>query len=108
MLGLGEEFHRPVERGKHAAAVYVADQDDRGIDRLGESHIHNVVGAEVNLRRGTRALNHNDILLGREAMIGLQHFGEQSLLLFLIFDCTVVPDRFSAEHQLRARVRVRL
>ena len=65
LLGFGEEFHRPVERGKHTAAVYVSDQDDRGIDRLGKPHVHNVVGAEVNLRRGTRTFNYNDILLGR-------------------------------------------
>ena len=49
------------EAGDDAAAVDVADEDDRNIGRLGKPHVGDVAGAQVDLGRAARALDEDDV-----------------------------------------------
>ena len=52
---------RADETRDHAAAVDVADEDHRHARRLGEAHIGDVAGAQVDLGRAARALDQDDV-----------------------------------------------
>ena len=55
--------HRPGadQAGDHAAAVDVADQHDRHVGGLGEAHVGDVAGAQVDLGRAAGALDQHQV-----------------------------------------------
>ena len=49
------------ETGDDAAAVDVADEHDRHVGRLGEAHVGDVAGAEIDFGRAAGALDQHDV-----------------------------------------------
>ena len=56
-----------------AAPVDVADEHDRNAGRLGEAHVGDVAGAEVDLGRAAGALDEDDVGIGDDAGEALHH-----------------------------------
>ena len=68
LLVLVQQLDRAVERGEHAAAVDVPDEQHRCVHELRKSHVHDVVLLEIDLGRAAGALDDNDVVLGGEAV----------------------------------------
>ena len=71
---------RADEAGDDAAAVDVADQDHRHVGGLGEAHIGDVAGAQIDLRRAARAFDEDKVGVARRLREALQHAGSSSRL----------------------------
>ena len=52
---------RTDERGDHVAAIDVADQHDRHVGRMRESHVGDVMRAQIRFRRAARAFDDDDV-----------------------------------------------
>ena len=65
------------EARDHAAAVDVADDDDRHVGGAGKAHVGDVVAAQVDLRRAAGALDQHQIGLAPSALEALEHIGQQ-------------------------------
>ena len=61
LVGRVEQRDRPVHRGEHAAAIDVADDDDRHVRVPGEAHVDVVAGPQVDLGRAAGALAQDDV-----------------------------------------------
>jgi hypothetical protein len=64
---------RPEDLRDDAAAVDVADDDDRRVGRSGEPHIGDVARSKVDLRRRASALDEDDVRLRPEAREAFEH-----------------------------------
>ena len=93
-----------VQLGEDAAAVDVADQQHRRVDKLRKPHVHNVILAQVDLGGGARALNHENIVFGGETVIGAQNIGDQAALHFEVFLRVVMPAHLAVHNELASRV----
>ena len=83
-----QQRHRAVELREHAAPVDVPDQQHRRIHQLCQAHVDDVVLLQVDLRRAARALDDDDVVFRRQALIGLQDLRNQAL-----FSCGNIPPR---------------
>ena len=61
LLGL-EQLERADEGGEDAAPVDVADQQHRGVGGVGDVHVDDVAGAQVDLGRAAGALDHDQVV----------------------------------------------
>ena len=66
-----------IELGEHAPPVDIAYQQHRGIHQLGHAHIHNVLLLQIDFRRASRALDDDDVVFRRQAVVGLQNLGDE-------------------------------
>ena len=60
-LRLGKEHQRPQKLGEHSAPVDISRQEHRRVHQLCQSHVHNVVFLQVDLRRAASPLDHDDV-----------------------------------------------
>ena len=75
---------RADQAGDDAAAIDVAEQHHRHVGGRGKSHIGDVAGAQIDLRRAAGAFDQDDIGLAREVRKTLQHRRQQRRLLVQI------------------------
>ena len=76
-LGRLEHAMGAGEAGDDAAAIDVAEQHDRHVGRRRKSHIGDVAGAQIDLRRAAGAFDQDDIGIAREVRKTLQHRRQQ-------------------------------
>ena len=76
-LGRRQQRVRADELRDDAAALDVADQHDRHVGGLGEAHIGDVAGAQIDLGRAAGALDEHEIGLRGEPVEGCQHARQQ-------------------------------
>ena len=103
-LVLAQQGNRPVELGEDAAAVDIPREQNRRVHELGKAHVHNVVLAQVDLRRGARPLDDDHVILGGKALIGREDLGDQGLLHLEIVARVVLPAHLPHDDELAARV----
>ena len=94
--------------GDDAAAINVADEDHGGVGGARESHIRNVVLAQVDLGRASRALRDDEIGIGAEPRETLQNRAEKLRLQLLIIARGGGADDAPAQHHLCAGAALRL
>ena len=99
---------RAVELGEHAAAVDVAHQQHRRIHHAGKAHVDDVVFLQVDLRGAARALNNDDVILTRKALVGFHHRGDEVALSAIVFHRGHIALYASVHDDLTADVRRRL
>ena len=75
---------RADEAGDDAAAVDVADEDDRGLGGAGEAHVGDVVGAEVGLGGAAGAFDEDEVGVRRDNVKAFQYVGEEGALEGLV------------------------
>ena len=63
-----EQFQRPHKGGKRTAAVDVSDQEDGRAKMLCHAHIDDIVCLEIDLGGAARALDHEQIIRGTQAI----------------------------------------
>ncbi|MNF88370.1 hypothetical protein D3C84_708630 [compost metagenome] len=73
LLGRREQLEGADQMGEHAALVDVGDQDHRAVHRLGEAHVGDIAGAQVDLGRRAGALHHHHRIRRAQARVGGQH-----------------------------------
>ena len=94
--------------GKDAAAVDIARQKHRRAHRLCQAHVDDVVFFQVDLGGTARALDHDDVVLGRKRVVGLQHQRHQALFVGKIFPGVHVAQNLSLYNDLGSRICRRL
>ena len=67
-VGRIDHRFRADDLGDHAAAVDIAQDDDRNIGRAGKSHIGEIASPEIDLGGGTRTFDKNEIRLGLQSI----------------------------------------
>jgi hypothetical protein len=95
---------RADEMGEHAAAVDVADEPDRDVDRLGEAHVRDVARAQVHFRRAARAFDDQPVELARQPRPRSQHGIHRHALVVVIRAGIEVGDGPAVDDHLRAPV----
>ena len=88
-----QQFHRAKQLGKHAAAVNITHQQHRGIHQLGQPHVHDVVGFQVDFSRAACALDDDNIKIFRQAVVSRQNIGDE-----LFFTAEILRRRHLAAH----------
>jgi hypothetical protein len=56
---------------KHAAAVNIPRQKNRGSDSLREAHVDDIILFQIDLGGASRAFDHDDVVLRGERVVGL-------------------------------------
>ena len=103
LLGL-QEGQGAVELGKDAPPVNVPHQQDGGVHQLGQTHVDDVVGLEVDFRRAACPLDDEDVILPAQAVVGLQQVGDEFLFLSEIVRRPVLPPHPAMDDELTAHV----
>ena len=80
-----QQHLRAQELGKNAATVDIAGQQNRCADRFCKSHIDNVVFFQIDLRRASSALDHDDIVFRRQRFVCLQYHGHEAFFISKVF-----------------------
>ena len=91
-----------------AAAIDVPEHHHGHIGGRGKSHIGDVAGAQVDLRRTAGAFDQDDIGIAREMGKTLQHRRQQGGLLVQIVLCAQRAPAFALHDDLRAGIGLRL
>ena len=107
-FAIRNEGVRAHDRGDHAAPVDVADQHHRHVGGLGEAHVGDVVGAQVDFRGAARTLHQNDVALGLELVEARQHVGHQRGFARKEIPRARRALHLAPHHHLRADVGLRL
>ena len=89
----------------HAAAVDVADEDDRHARRARKSHVGDIVGAQVHFRSAAGAFDQHDIGLGLEPGEAVEHERHQLRLHLLVGSRLGGAVDAALHHDLGARSR---
>ena len=95
------------EAGDDAAAVDIADEHDRHVGRLGEAHVGDVAGAEIDLGRAAGALDQHDVHAFADDGEAFQHSGQQFTLPPTILGGAHRPCPLALHDDLRAGVGLR-
>ena len=103
-----EQGHGAVELCEHAAAVNVADEEHRRVHELRKAHVHDVLLLEIDLRRASRALDDEDIVLRGERVIRFHHRGDILALAAVILHRVHVALHDAVDDHLAANVGRRL
>ena len=74
---LGEKHHRPDELGKNSAPIDISHQKHRRFRHFCHTHVDQIVLLEIDLRRTSRTLDDDDIILGCQVVEGLLHLRNQ-------------------------------
>ena len=61
----------PYSWAKYAAAVDIARQQHRRIHQLCKAHVDDIIRLQVDLCRAARAFDHDNVVLGGKAVVGL-------------------------------------
>ena len=99
-LFLPQQGERPVKLGEHAAAVNVPCQQHGRVHQFGKPHVDDVVFAQVDLRRGACALNDDDVVFLRQAVVRLQDLRNEAALHFEVVRGIILPAHFAHHNQL--------
>ncbi|MNN46735.1 hypothetical protein D3C81_1611270 [compost metagenome] len=94
--------------GEHPALVDVGDQDHRAVHRLGEAHVGDVAGAQVDLRRRAGALDQHHPVLRTQALVRLEHRLHGHALVVVVGDGVHAGHRAAVDDHLGADVAVGL
>ena len=94
--------------GEHPALVDIGDQQHRAVHRLGEAHVGDVAGPEVDLGRRTGALHHHHRVLRGEARVGFEHRRAGDLLVVVVGHRVHVADGAALDDHLGAGIGVGL
>jgi hypothetical protein len=101
-LGGGEQRVGPDELGDDPAAIDVADQRDRHIGGLGETHIGDVASAQIDLGRAAGALDEDEIGIRRDSSERAEHHRHQRRRQRPVFARRGGAQHLAAQHDLRA------
>ena len=74
-----------VKLGEHAAPVDVAHQQHRRVHQLGQAHVDNVLLLQVDLGGTACPLDDDDVIVGGQAVVGLQNGGNIRPLAAVVF-----------------------
>ena len=100
-FGRGQQLERADELGEHAAALDVAHQEHRAVDRLGETHVGDVVLAQVDLGRTAGPLDQDHVVVGGEARVRGEGGLARDALVLVISARIEVRNRASVDDDLR-------
>ena len=103
-----KQGHSPVKLGKHTAAVDISHQKDRSIRHLRHAHVHDIILLQIDLRRASGALDHDDIVLLLQSPVCLFHLGNQRLFICKILFRRHRSDRYAVDDDLGTGVGSRL
>ena len=103
-----QQRNRAVQRGEHAAAVDVSDEQHRRVHHFRHAHIHDVIFAQIDFRRRACALNDNDIIFLRQTVICLQNIRNQLFFVRIIVLCRHRAARHAVDDNLGAAIAGRL
>ena len=99
---------RAGDRGDDAAAVDVADQDDRHVGAGGKAHIGDVARPEIDLGRRAGALDDDEIGPLADLAPGIQHGVHQLRLEHLVVARLRLAEHLALHDDLAADVALRL
>ena len=100
-----QELNRSDQLRKNAATVNVTDQKNRRTGDFRHSHINETVGIlQIDFRRASGALNHDDIVLRGEGFVSLSDLRDQVRLIAEIFPGIHVPQDLPVYDDLRSGV----
>ena len=108
LLGRRKQFEGADQMRKHAAAIDVGDQQHRAVHGFGEAHVGNVIGAQVDLRRGARAFHHHHRVGLAQARVGRQHRVHRDGFVVVIGHCVHAGHGTAMDDHLGAGVAVGL
>ncbi len=100
LVGRRHQRHGSVERREEAAAVDVAHDHHREVRRGGQAHVGDVVGAQVDLRRGAGPLADDHVEARPQVGQALQHLREQRRLQRAVAQRGDVGDRLPQDDHL--------
>ena len=103
LFGLKQSY-RSVELRKDAAPVDIAREQDRRVHKLGKTHVDNIVLPQVDLRRGTRPLDDEDVVLRRETLKRREDLRDETALHAEIFPRVIVSAHHAVHNKLAARI----
>ena len=90
---------------EHAAAINVGHQQRRGVHQAREAEIHDIPLAQVHLSHAARALHHDVIVRGRQAVETLQRaFADKGHVLVIFAGGQRLP-HLALNHHLGRRIR---
>ena len=94
--------------GEDPATIDVGDQHHRAVHRLGEAHVGDVLGAQVDLGGGAGTLDEDHLVLLGQAMEGVQHRHPGLGLVALVVAGVHGGDGATLDDDLGAGVRIGL
>ena len=103
-LLLLQQSHRPIELREHTSPVYISDQQHGGIHQLCKPHIHDVIFPEIDLRRASGPLDHDDVRARLKAVISRKDLGNQLPLIPKILPRGHISAYLALHNELRAGV----
>jgi len=89
---------------ENTAAIDIGDDDDRTIDDLGEAHVGDVAGAQIDFGRATGAFDDDAVVGVVEALPGLEHGLHRPRLVFVVIAGIQVSVRLALDDHLRMPV----
>ena len=95
---------RADQLGDDAAALDIADEDDRNARRLGEAHIGDVARAQVDLGRAAGTLDQHEVRALAEVREAREHARQQRRAQALIFPRGLIAEHAAVHDHLRARL----
>jgi len=102
LLGARQQCMRADDGGEDAAAVDVADEDDRHVRRLGKAHIGDVALAQIGLGGAAGALDEDEVGFGAEPGEALEHARQEARLQRLVLARRRVAGDAALHDDLRA------
>jgi len=103
-----EQLERADEVGEDAAAIDVGDDDHRAVDDLGEAHVGDVAGAQVDFRRAAGALDDDAVVGGAQALPRFEHGLHRARLVLVVVAGVQIGVRLAVDDHLSALVGRRL
>ena len=100
-----EEHQSAYDRRQSAAAIDVGDKENRCIELLGDTHIDDIILLQIHFRRTPGPFDDEHIEMALHVVHSLLHTGPSLLAIaILVLRSTVISDRLTQEHHLRARI----
>ncbi len=94
--------------GDDAAAINIAEQDHRNVGGAGETHVRNVILAQIDFRRAAGPFDNDNVGLGAKPRETVEHGGEKLRLPLLVIPRARLADDAALRHHLRAAAAMRL
>ena len=73
LLAFREQRQGPDQVCEHPTLVDISDQDHRAVHRLGEAHVGDITGAQIDFRRRACALDHHHAIRRRKPPVRVEH-----------------------------------
>ena len=106
-VGLGEDRMRADQARDHAASVDIAEEDHRYIGGLGEAHIGDIAGAEIDLGRAPRPFDEDHVGAFADPREAFEHARQEFALAAAILRRPHRAEALPLDDDLRARCRSR-